>query len=257
MLPEDPVIEWIFETWRWLGRETDRIAPFLARRLLLPTPEDVPVPAVSGRPLVEALFEVVRGHAGLGHVPCELVLMAHGDPMRHVLANVPHQFTFGGAAGTITLEPRARAHRITVDEEQLDDPMRLVATLAHELAHVVVHQAGTPPPGGPEYVEPATDLCAVRLGFGVFQANSVFRFRQYTSGLMIGWSSSRQGYLGEVDLAYALAIFAALKDLKPRAVRRHLRANPRSYFRAALRDLKKRQGAALDSLRLPAVLRSS
>ena len=86
------------------------------------------------------------------------------------------------------------------------------------------------------------------MGFGIFVANSVFGFEQYTSGLMTGWRTSRRGYLGEADLAYALAIFAELLDISTAAIKPHLTTNSRSYFTKARKHLVSERAAELRSL---------
>jgi hypothetical protein len=130
---------------------------------------------------------------------------------------------------------------ITYRTDMLDDPMGLVATFAHELAHYRLSTVTELPPGGREAIEPATDLASVFMGFGLFLANSAFNFDQFQDISTQGWSYSKQGYLGEADLAYALAIFTLLTDTSPKKVRRHLDLNPRSDYKSALKDLKRRR----------------
>jgi hypothetical protein len=122
---------------------------------------------------------------------------------------------------------------------KLDDPMGFVATMAHELGHYSMSRFRGEPPGGDEALEPATDVCAVFLGFGVFMANSAFTFQQFHDGRVQGWRTSQLGYLDEKALAYALALFLPLRGLDAGEARRHLKDNPRSYVKHALRHLEK------------------
>ncbi|MEM7779796.1 MAG: hypothetical protein AAF697_05310 [Pseudomonadota bacterium] len=111
------------------------------------------------------------------------------------------------------------------------DPDALVATLAHELSHLVIHTLGMPP-GGNALEEHATDCMAVYLGFGVFLANSARQFAQFNDGAMQGWSSQTSGYLSENALVTALAIFekrfASSRDTAP-ALKDYLR---KVYYKA-------------------------
>jgi tetratricopeptide (TPR) repeat protein len=97
---------------------------------------------------------------------------------------------------------------VQIEESQFDEPLSLVATFAHELAHVLLlgeHRLK----GDEEDGERVTDLLAVFLGFGVFLANSAAQSNVFL-GLVEGRESSRLGYLSDTELAYALAIVAWL-----------------------------------------------
>lgn len=111
-----------------------------------------------------------------------------------------------GAAGLYHHDPTARPH-ISIDESQLKDPMALVATLAHELGHIILLRPGHVDRKDSD-MEPLNDLLTIFLGFGIFTANSAFRFEQHSDNTSQGWSASRSGYLSEQQLGYALARFA-------------------------------------------------
>ena len=57
----------------------------------------------------------------------------------------------------------------------MKDPVALVATLAHELGHVILLRPGLVDRDDPD-MEQLNDLLMVFLGFGIFTANSAFRF---------------------------------------------------------------------------------
>jgi len=102
--------------------------------------------------------------------------------------------------------------------------------------------------GGREEWEHFVDLGAVFLGFGVFLANSAFRFQEREEGAMIGWGFTRRGALSELDVSYALALFASLLDQPDHDVTRHLRPNPKGFFRAARKHIRKKRGDELERL---------
>ncbi|PPE75144.1 hypothetical protein C3942_05560 [Solimonas fluminis] len=83
--------------------------------------------------------------------------------------------------------------------------------------------------------ELATDLAAVFMGFGIFQANSAFSFHQFTEGTTVGWRSSSRGYLSAPSLLFALAIFVVLTDADPKVAERHLNADLVGRYRRALK----------------------
>ncbi len=114
--------------------------------------------------------------------------------------------TSGGAAGLYYHAP-ADKPRISINEAQLKDPLALVATLAHELGHILLLRPGLVDRTDPD-MEPLNDLLTIFLGFGIFTANSAFRFEQHTDYRSQGWSTRRLGCLSEEQLGYALARFA-------------------------------------------------
>jgi hypothetical protein len=109
--------------------------------------------------------------------------------------------------------------------------------MAHELGHFLIHGFSSPAPGGDEAQEPATDVCAVFLGFGVFTANAAFRFQGLDRGVMQGWRFRRLGYLGQRPLSYAQAIFLYAKNAL-----RHLKQERRKQLEG-LRSVAGREGA--------------
>lgn len=127
---------------------------------------------------------------------------------------------------------------ITYNPASVARPLSLVATFAHELAHFPGFGATEPPPGGEEFEEPATDLLAVYLGFGVFLANSAFNFEQHSDFETHGWSWQRQGHLSEGEMVYALAIFCELKDIDSALVLPHLDRDLRKTFKLASAELR-------------------
>jgi hypothetical protein len=117
--------------------------------------------------------------------------------------------------------------------------MSLVATFAHELSHYLLACAKNDPPGGPEAEEHATDIGAVFMGFGIFLCNAAFQFEGFSEGLSEGWRVSRQGYLNESELSYALAIFMCLLETPFKLARPHLDTNPRTFLKKAIKHLSK------------------
>ena len=112
----------------------------------------------------------------------------------------------------------------------MEDPLTVVATLAHELGHVILLGGGLIDRSAKD-MEPLTDLLTVYLGFGIFTANCSGRFRQWQTETNQGWSMQRLGYLPEEVYGYALARFAHQRGERSPKWTRHLSTNLRSYFR--------------------------
>jgi hypothetical protein len=123
---------------------------------------------------------------------------------------------------------------ISVAVSQLLDPVRLVATLIHELAHEVLLGGGflTVSVGDHEHL---TDLLTVFLGTGIFLANATLR--DFSSR---GWQTiSRQGYLSAREFGYAFALFAFLRGETEPSWAEHLRPDAQTPMTAGLRFLYK------------------
>ena len=86
---------------------------------------------------------------------------------------------------------------ISIETRQLKNPISLIATISHELAHQILLGENRIE----ENDEFLTDLTAITYGFGIFIGNSRFQF----SSQGFGWQSSSQGYLPEQIIAYAMA----------------------------------------------------
>lgn len=82
-------------------------------------------------------------------------------------------------------------------------------------------------------------LFTVFSGFGIFNANSAFMFKQYESGTKIGWRSIRQGYFSQEMWGYALASWAFLRNDNNPDWMHYLSLNVRSYMKTGLKFLRK------------------
>lgn len=246
-LPTDEYIEWLFDTWSWLLREFGGWERFRETPLVLPTPDFYPEMNLKGHALAEELFKQTQRHAGLEDWPCVLEPQEEPD-VNAMMDGMPHSYQSDGAAGTFSVQDDDRVV-ITYSEKNLKEPMSLIATLAHELAHYLLVTAESEPPKGDEAHEPATDVASIFLGFGVSLCNSALVVRSREDYRGSGWSASRKGYLDEKQLAYALAVFCALREIPPKTATTHLTTNPRSYIKAACKDLEKRWREDLARLR--------
>ena len=131
-------------------------------------------------------------------------------------------------------------HEIGLEAKQLADPEQMVATMAHELAHVHLIGGGRISPDDPDH-EPLTDLLTVYLGLGVFTANAVVTQSTWEDGKSQGWSVGRTGYLSMPAFGYALALLARTRQESRPDWSRGLRLDVRSAFDRASRYLRKRE----------------
>ncbi|BDI29199.1 hypothetical protein CCAX7_12500 [Capsulimonas corticalis] len=127
---------------------------------------------------------------------------------------------------------------ISLERGKLHHPVSMIATIAHELAHVILLGDGRIT-RDIEYMEPMTDLLTVYSGMGIFNANSAVNFQQHNRG----WSMRRLGYLSEPQFGYALARFAFLRGEEKPAWAKHLNLNVGSYLRQSLKYLQREHRA--------------
>jgi hypothetical protein len=237
--------QWVDEGFRRLEKLLGR-RRMLEARVVTPTAEDFPDPydktsAVS----IEKLFGRVCGYMQVDRNSLEFEIFP--DETEELRTILP--YWRGGlgrhAAGLYMHAMEERASEgddgpavVAIRSSQLKDPLSLVATMAHELGHVILLGGGLMSPKTSDH-EPMTDLLTVFLGLGIFNANSASRFEQYQDERRQGWSMQRLGYLTEEVFGYALAKFTVERGEDRVEWERHLSTNVRSYFNRSRRWLAK------------------
>jgi hypothetical protein len=95
---------------------------------------------------------------------------------------------------------------ISIEKNQLKELDKLIATLAHEIAHIKILGEGLLEKND----EHLTDILTVFYGLGIFNANTSFKFYKQTDS----WGFTKQGYLSQQEWGYALAIYAYIRNEK-------------------------------------------
>jgi len=225
---------WIERRSRWLvesfGEEELRDL-----RIVLPTPEFFPDRYDGSPDAVVSLFSRVCESMGADAAGVRIQLTDAGERRARgerlgIATAEPHGF----AAGTYEEVPA----RIRIDRSQLADPIALIATLAHEIAHLRL--IGERRSEQDDDEEPLTDLATVFLGTGVFGANAYFRESHWSAVDQQGWVADRLGYLSREQWGYSLALHAWFRGEERPAWERWLRPDIRGPFRRTLRYLRKR-----------------
>lgn len=247
--PVDPEQRaWIDARWAWLREQFGAERPRRVK-VVLPTREDFPDPWDGTPEAGLALLARVQGYMGLAEQPLRTGWFEHDqDPWRgSALTGALEQH---GAAGLFF---EADLPVVMLEAGLLSDTTALVATIAHELAHVHLIAHGRLSSEEPDH-EPLTDLLTVFLGLGVFTANATIQERNWQVGNAGWWQVGRQGYLDHEDWGYALALLARERGEGAQAPwARHLRPDVHAPFIEALRFLERdaRHGAAPESARAP------
>lgn len=123
---------------------------------------------------------------------------------------------------------------ISVERSQLKNPISLIATIAHELAHQVLLGENRID----ENDEYLTDLTTVFYGFGVFLGNSRFSFSSFSTNFGSGWQTSNQGYLPEQLIAYAMARLAIQRQEDITLYTSFLNTSMSKFFKQSIAYLK-------------------
>lgn len=234
--PKLPVSE---EERQWVNQGFQRLEKMLGRRrmlearVVLPTAEDFPDPYDKTPTAVEKLFQRVCTYMQVDRTTIELEIFP--DETEELRKTLPHWrgdskeaaglYTHDGGAGEA-----AKRMVVAIKSSQLQDPLVLVATVAHELGHAILLGSGLLNPKTDDH-EPLTDLLTIFLGLGVFTANSAARFTQYQDERQVGWSMQRLGYLPEEVHGYALAKFSLERGEAKNEWEKHLSTNVRSYYK--------------------------
>jgi tetratricopeptide (TPR) repeat protein len=204
--PNCPVDEdvqvWIEDRMNWLVGQFgwERFAEL---EVILPIEEHFPAPYDGSQKAVFELFEQVCAYMEIDPETVELKFYSEGR-VPFLSTAIVHERS-GGTAGRY--QGQAGKAKIWLETSNLDDPICVVATLAHELCHE--HLLGGSRLSGDEADHEAmTDLATIYFGMGVFIANASLRDRNTRRGNWEAWNTFQQrsaAYLGLGAVRQALA----------------------------------------------------
>ncbi|MCP2329076.1 hypothetical protein HDA40_007583 [Hamadaea flava] len=229
--------EWIEQSLDWFVAQFGRVR--LLGEVVLPTDDYFPGVYRGTRDDVRTVVGRLCEHLGVdpGRVTIE-----HGDAddSDGLAAHVPVATQSSGAAGDYRLENGRSI--IGIRDDQAANPMALVATIAHELGHLLLLGDQRITADRADH-EPLTDLLTVFFGLGIFTANSALDNRREVRGEYAYRSTSRLGYLTEPMYGYALARYAWLRGEKSPGWAKYLDTNPGTFLDRGLRYLRAERAA--------------
>ena len=216
----------ISERMRWLVSTFGRDA-ITQRRVLVPEAADFPVAYDGSYVSAEQTAGIVAAQMDL--LPTDIRLDIFAEGVDAVEAGQQQIFIEqGGRAGGLYWGRNETdgLYHIGLSARSLKNPEKMVATLAHEMAHIKLL--------GEERItendEPLTDLLTVIFGLGIFNANAAFNFRTGAQS----WGYSKLGYLSQMEWGFALAMFAILRGDHRPVWLKHLTKNIQSDFKAGV-----------------------
>ncbi len=226
--------EWVDHAFGWLIEELG-IEVLRDAEVILPIEEYFPDVYDGSRASIRTMVDRVCEYMDVDPKLVALSYYENDDAGFHPLATDGSTKTH--ALGTYHMR-RDGKYGLSIDVSQATNPETLVATIAHELGHVILLGEGRLDPDYADH-EPMTDPVTVFYGLGVFNANSSFIFEQWTNSQFQGWQAGRSGYLSEEMYGYALGLFAYLRSEGNPHWSKFLKTNVRSYFRSSFRYLNK------------------
>ncbi len=226
--PKLPVAQdeaaWLEENVGWIVGEFPAVE--LTGPVLLPTRDCFPIEHLHSESGARAVLDIVATRMGIDPSGVDFVYTPDDDAGALRFGSGQHQ----GIAGHY-VEAAGRPV-ITVFGARSAGPVTLVATIAHELAHVRLLGEVRIDPDRRDG-EPLTDLLTVFLGLGIFTANAAQEFTVSNRG----WSARRLGYMTEQMYGYAFARYVMHRDERGADWIGHLDINPRTYLRQTIKFL--------------------
>ena len=242
--PQCPVNEedrlWLEKAGPWLLKQFDLNINGVT--VVLPTPEFFPDIYRGEEEDVNELLRRVCSYMGVSADRLSLELFS--DDHQELRDHLPSfESSHKGAAGQYREDDGRIKIRLSADH--LNDPMSLVAIMAHELGHVLLLGDQKIARDRKDH-EHLTDLLTVQTGLGIFTANSAFRFTQWSGGFKQGWRAQRLGYMTEPMFGYALALFAwTRRESKPQWSK-FLEGNIKHHLKSGLSYLERTQTSKLE-----------
>jgi hypothetical protein len=237
--PRLPVTE---EERLWVDEGFHRLSRILGPgrlqncQVVLPTDEYFPDPYDKTEATLGALFNRVCEFMQVDRQEVKLEIIPDSSDLMDMLPE--YRMRSQGPAGIHFGKSDEEHPLVAITQSSLKDPLLAVATLAHELGHVILLDGGHLQRDA-EDMEPMTDLVTVFLGLGLFTANASRRFLKFQDERKQGWSMQRLGYLPETVFAYALARFALERGEEKPVWEEHLSTNLKAYFRNSAEWLKR------------------
>jgi hypothetical protein len=227
--------EWIENSMMRLG-DLFGFEKLRTRQTILPTPAFFPIRYTATEEGLDEVAKKVCEYMDVDFSAIDLWLFSdHNDFLKAHLAQ--WQSSHSGAAGLYS-PTGDQKFRIAIEMKLLEQPGKLVATIAHELGHVLLLGSGKIQRTEEDH-EYLTDLLTVYLGLGLFTANAAFTFSQWQDGQRQGWSASRQGYMSEPMFGYALAAYCWMRGEQRPAWEPLMVTNIRDAFRRSMKFLRK------------------
>lgn len=230
---------WMENTFLWLAGQfgQDNIA---TKKMLLPTPEHFPIRYDGSKESLVKTAEIVARQMEINIDEVSLDIYEQniqeftGDFGHRIFTQIDEDSKEKNSAGLYFGKNEQDKYEILIEKKNLNDPESLVATVAHEFAHIKIL--------GERRLdfndELLTDLTPVVFGLGIFNANSAFK--EHKSFDSHGHQTI--GYLKQREWGYALALYAFYRQEKNSDWIKYLTPNIKSDFRKSMNFIYANKG---------------
>jgi hypothetical protein len=232
--PEDK--DWIEEAFLWFEGEYTR--DYLKNVTFIePTKEFFPINFDGTEKNAEDLTKMVCDYMDIKGVDIDLYYFID-KPVELADGIITTQNETGfrqenkSTLGTFSAKSHNR-YSVGIESGLLKNPTNLIATIAHELSHLILLGEGRLK----ENNEELTDLNCIALGFGIFTCNSIFTFDQWQGTSNQGWQTQKNGYIPEEVATYALALLTQYQGKADDSWTSFLNPTPRKMFTKNMRYL--------------------
>jgi len=232
--PEDK--DWIEEAFLWFEEQYTR-DHLKHLRMIVPTKEFFPIDFKGTEKNAEDLTKMICDYMNIKDVQIDLHYFSD-KPLELAEGIVITQSQKGfrqenkNALGTYSEEGH-RKYSIGIELDVLKNPTNLIATLSHELSHLLLLGEGRLT----ENDEELTDLNCIALGFGVFTCNSIFTFDQWQGASHHGWQTQKRGYIPEEVATYGLALLTRYQGKTDNDWINFLNPSPKKMFQRNMKYL--------------------
>ena len=219
---------WMENSFLWLATQFGQDT-ILSKKVLEPTPQDFPFRYDGSQTSLIKTAEIVAAQMDVNLEEVNLqtydenIKAFDGEMGHRMFTEVDRDSKEKLAAGLYFEINKNGKYDIFIEQQNLSQPENLVATLAHEFAHIKIL--------GEKRLdfndELLTDLTTVVFGLGIFNANASFRFYQGFDS----WGHNSVGYLKQQEWGYALALYAYYKEEKSPGWVKHLTKNIQSDYK--------------------------
>lgn len=234
---ESPIGEqeqrWIEKTSSFVFSHFLRDDP-LINGIYIPEPAKIPlVHADLTEANIHGVFRFIANSMRVD--PDKINLVLREDKKLHVASS-----PFGGAlyleTGNVTAGTYAEdsgvlgEHTVTLNVFPSDSMPRIIATLAHELAHYKLMSQS----GFLTDCEYTTDLLPVFYGYGLFLGNHACNYLVNIDSQRLRYEYEASGYMTQAMFAYAMAVHAFFLQSETKHLLQYMRADLRHAFKASL-----------------------
>ncbi len=222
---------WLIETF---GLERLRAEPFI-----LPTNDNFPYRDLTDAEQFKSLFHKLCDYWELN--PQTITVTFFEDVKSKQWSDWSPVGAYNEAIG-MYYQTGEMQFTIELAKSNLEDPQQLVATMAHELAHVKLLGDNYIVSEDPD-MEPLTDLTTIYFGFGLFYANTCISNNN-------NWLS-QSGYLPAVVISYANALLCYIIRTKAETYTPYLNTNSKELFEGHYQYLSRTDNTLLNPSHLP------